>query len=137
MAISAKDLMLFYICLNLAIFVVSQMNLLPYSMNPQAPPQTFLDLLNVPDIQYLIAPTITGIGGLISIMLGHNLLGGALIVYGALTLIFPPLQLAIIGIPQLIAVLGLPEPIPTVLTVLCSFIWFVFVIEFMAGRKIE
>ena len=135
--ISAKDLMLFYICLNLAIFVVSQMNLLPYSMNPQAPPQTFLDLLNVPDIQYLIAPTVTGIGGLIGIFLGHGLLGGALLVVAALTLIFPPLQFAIIGVPQLIAILGLPDPVSTTLKVLCSFIWFIFIIEYLGGRKVE
>jgi len=134
----AFDILLFYICLNLALGFLATVNALPgYNVPPASTASQlgFFDkALSYTDIASIAVPG--AIGGVIAILMGHALLGGAILVITAAGIAFPIVRVLILGFPTLLSNLNVPSPVVVVLQVLTGLVWLVFFAEFLGGREV-
>ena len=141
MRLSATSLMFFYVCLNLACFLTAEMQILPMIQEPHTPPSQmpFTTSLNsiLSDPLQMTAGLTLGVTGIIGVILGHSLVGVVILVVAALAWLLPVVRWIVLGFPELMGMLGVPSPIYVVITALCSFVWFLFIIEFLGGRRVE
>jgi len=135
---AAYNLVLFYICINLACGFIIETGLLPGSqIQPASSAEQMPFWSTASSLTTISSIAIPGIGGLIAVITGHLFFGAALLVLAALTYLFPIFQWLINGFPVFIAHLNVPTPIYAVLQVLIGFIVIVFIIEFMGGRQVS
>ena len=138
MKLEAYDVILFYICLNLACGIIVEGPILPGSYaQPASSAEQMPFWGTVSSLTVISSIAIPGIGGLIAIITGHALFGAALLILAALTYLFPILQWIINGFPVFIANMGVPTIIYLPIQVLVGFIFMVFIIEFLGGRQVS
>ena len=134
----AYNIILFYICLNLACGFIIETELLPGSyIQPASSAEQMPFWGTASSLTTISSIAIPGIGGLIAVLTGHLFFGAALLILAALTYLFPIIQWLINGFPVFIANLNVPLPIYAVIQVLVGFVVIVFIIEFMGGRQVS
>lgn len=135
MKIGAFEILLFFVCLNLACFVLHTMEALPYAIEATETPESIVDRFY------------SSLGGSIAILAGGSLAGvilGSLaygasiaLVIAALNLLFPIFEWIFLGFPKFLQVMGVPEVIYLVVSVVVSITWVWFLIGIVAQRYME
>lgn len=137
------DLILGYICLNLAMYIVAAAGVFAYSVpNPSSisamdnlySTTAFTGLLSNP--LALTGIGISGIGGLALLLLGKNLVGFGFITLAMLMVFTPTLTFVIGGLPALLTAFNVSPYIVEPLLILFGFIFIVFVVEFVGQRDV-
>jgi len=140
---TAYDLMLFYICLNLGMYIVMGLGTLPTSTQPSSTATQMSDTVNNAFLGIMnntLTSLIAGGAGLIAmigILTGHNWLGFGFVSIAALIWFSPVVLMVFNGLAtgsSLWASLGVPQMMITVIGILNGFILLVFIIEF-AGQR--
>lgn len=135
MKVGAYEILLFFICLNLACFVVNEAQVLPHSIEPVETPESI-------NQQFVIR-----IGGGLAVISGGvfaGLLIGALvqaatvaIIIAALSFLVPVFDWVFLGFPKMLILLGVPEPIYLVVGVLVGVTWVWFLIGIVGQRYMQ
>ena len=134
---NVKDIIWAFICVNLSIFIVESIGFLPVE-TPYYSPSKLLTTFSVPDSwEQLVIPGVGALGGFVAIILGYGLAGTALLFIAALSLFWQPAQWALGGIGQMLEWLNAPTIIVQVANVFSAFIWMVFIVEYLGGRRVE
>jgi hypothetical protein len=137
------DLLLGYICLNLAIYVVGVLGVLTYSIPAPSSPTAmnsvfgttvFTGLLTNP--LAIIGVSVSGLGGLAILLLGKNLVGFGFITLAMLMVFVPTLTFIIAGFVPLMVAFGVPVWLETVVMVIVGFVFITFVVEFVGQRDV-
>jgi len=135
MKVGAFEILLFFICLNLACGILHEMEALPFSIE------------GVETVDSINALFVTRIGGSIAIIAGGvfaGLLLGVLvqaatiaIVIAAISFLFPIFEWLFSGFPNLLLALGVPSIIYYSISVLIGVTWVWFLIGIVAQRYME
>ena len=135
---NVKDVLWFFICLNIAIYLVTILNVLPMEASYYAPEQ-LLSTFSVPDNwQQVVVPSALAIGGVVNLIIGYGIAGTALLMVGVLSMFWTPAQIVVNGgLGQMLAWLGAPTPIQMIGNIFSAFVWMLFMIEYLGGRKVE
>lgn len=135
-------LMLFFVCLNLSLFVINESNVLGSGdvYAPYESPTGMLTLFPSITIEGLLVSGLTSLGvtGIIGVVTGHLLLGTTVgLLLFALQLVFPLLRWIIAGFPTFLTQIGTPYWIVIPVQVLLSVVWFWFILELLGQRQWE
>jgi len=135
MRTGAFEILIFFICLNLGVGILHEMDALPYSIEAIETPQSIEDRI------------ITNLGGSIAILIGGIFTGlllnalaqGAAIalVIAALNMLVPLFDWLILGFPKLLISFGVPEIIYYPIVILVGVTWVWFLIGIVAQRYME
>lgn len=142
MRVTAFGLILFFVCLNISLFIYSQANFfsrkedLPYEL-PENIMSKFVSLDASSD-NLMIGIVTVSVLGIIGWITGRLLLGGfvALVIF-ALELAFPILKWVILGFPIFLLQIGVPLFIVTGLNALMAVVWFWFILTLIGTRVVE
>jgi len=136
--LNVKDVLWFFICLNIAIYLVTVLNVLPIKSNYYTPEQ-LLSNFNVPDNwQQVVVPSSLAIGGVVNLIIGYGIAGTALLMVGVLGMFWTPAQIVVNGgLGQMLGWLGAPYPIQVIGNIFSAFVWMLFLIEYLGGRRVE
>ena len=134
---NVKDLMLGYICLNIAIALISYIGVFQVSV-PYASPLDIKSQFSLPSsFENVIAPTVMAAGGVISILLGYGTAGVAVLILAALNLFWTPAKIVVGGFGTMLSMMGAPTIICQIANAFSAFIWMVFIVEYLGGRRVE
>ena len=134
---NVKDLMLGYICINVAIAIISYMGIFQVSV-PYTSPLDLQNQFRLPEsFENVIAPTVMAAGGVISILLGYGSAGVAVLIVAALNLFWTPAKIVVGGFGTMLGMMGAPTIICQIANAFSAFIWMVFIIEYLGGRRVE
>ena len=135
MKTGAFEILLFFICLNLACGILHEMEILPVSIEP------------VETVDSMNALFVVRIGGGVALIAGGvfaGLLLGVLvqaatiaIVIAAINFLFPIFEWIFTGFPNLLLALGVPSIIYLSINVLIGVTWVWFLIGIVAQRYME
>ena len=132
---NVKDLILAFICLNLAVAIVNCFAIFP--IDPRYYNPSELTALSVPDNwESVVVPSTVSTGGLLAVVLGYGLAGTALIMIGVLSMFWQPAQWALSGFSQILEWFGAPTIICQIANVFSGFLWLIFVVEYL-GKRVE
>jgi len=136
---TVKDVIFAFICINLAVFIVNSIGTFNQLVNkPYYTPEIISRQFNVPSNWQALIPSGTGFaGGAIAIVSGYTGAGLAILLIAALMLFWEPARWAITGMSDLAMKLGAPQPIVTVIDIICTIVWVIFIVEFIGGRRVE
>lgn len=142
MRVTVYLLILVFICLNVSVYLVNEMEPLgQVGVQPYDSPtgiQGRLISLDLSGENLLIAGVTLGVGLILGQVLGNKLIYGTLaVVLFALDLIIPVVKWILFGFPIFLAQLDVPTPITTVLTTMMAVVWFWFLLGFIGQREIE
>lgn len=134
---NVKDLMLGYICINIAIAIISYIGVFQVSV-PYASPLELQNQFSLPtSFENVIAPTVMAAGGVISILLGYGTAGVAVLIIAALNLFWTPAKIVVGGFGTMLGMMGAPSIICQIADAFSAFIWMVFIVEYLGGRRVE
>ena len=134
---NVKDLMLGYICINIAIAIISYIGVFQVSV-PYASPLELQNQFSLPtSFENVIAPTVMAAGGVISILLGYGTVGVAVLIIAALNLFWTPAKIVVGGFGTMLGMMGAPSIICQIADAFSAFIWMVFIVEYLGGRRVE
>ena len=132
---NVKDLILAFICLNLAAAIVNCLGIFHSSPRYYAPSE--LTVLSVPDNwEDVIVPSTLAVGGIFSLILDYGSAGVAMLTIGVLGMFYHPARWALSGFSQIIEWFGAPSIICQAANVISSFIWLMFFVEYL-GKRVE
>jgi hypothetical protein len=141
MNVGAFGFIVFFVSLNVAIYLISQTQVLPYQQSPYATPSTIqanLLHLDLSASNLMIGGTTLSVLIILGFITGHLLFGGTVaIIIFAMDLLFPVLKWVILGVPSYMAEMGVPPVIVAVVTALMSAVWLWFLLGFVAQRPLE
>lgn len=142
MKITAFGLIVFFVCMNVSLYVINETAILPYAkINPYEEPSGITGRLVSVDLSngtLMIAGTGLVMAVIIGWATGNLLLGGMLgVILFGLSIFFPIVSWVVLGLPRFLAQMGVPLVIYTSLTALMSLIWFWFILSFIAQRQLE
>jgi hypothetical protein len=142
MKVTAFGLLLFFVALNVSLYVINETAILPYyKQSPYEEPQGIINRL----VHLDLSTSNLAIGGaaltvfiILGWITGHLLFGGTVaIVLFAMSLLFEPLKWLIFGFPTFLGQMGVPLIVYTPLTALMSVVFFWFLLGFVAQRQLE
>jgi hypothetical protein len=141
MKVTAFGLLLFFVALNVSLYVINETAILPYKQSPYEEPSGIIGRLVHLDLSTQNL-AIGGAGLTVFVILGwitgHLLFGGTVaIVLFAMSLLFEPLKWLIFGFPTFLGQMGVPLIVYTPLTALMSVVFFWFLLSFVAQRQLE
>lgn len=129
---AAFSLLLFFLCINIAVSVINALDLIPFETSPYADPATIsTDFLTIPSSLAMIG--ISVIGGILTQNPYVTVVG--LVVFSVDKLL-PFGSWAITGFPTFLGTLGVPPIFVTGLQLLFFFVWFMAIMEFLSGRDV-
>lgn len=140
MRVTAYSLVLFFVCLNLSLFLLNNTQVLPdYRVSPFEEPegiQAHLISFDISGSTLLMAGTALSVWVIISALTGNLIFGGtvALILF-ALTMLFPVVRWILYGFPIFLQQVGVPTVIVTVIEALMAVVWFWFILGFVGQRS--
>lgn len=142
MRISAFSLILFFICLNLSIYLINANQVLTgVGKSPYTDPTEISGLVLGLDItgENLVLGVVTiGVGFAVGLLTGQLILGGTLaLVLFAINLVIPILKWILFGFPIFLGQIGVPPSIVITLEALMSIVWFWFFLGFFSQRTVE
>ena len=134
---NVKDLMLGYICINVAIALISYIGVFQVEAQYISP----LDLkeqFRLPEsFENVIAPTVFATGGAIAVIIGYGTAGLALLMIAAITTFWTPAKVVVGGFGAMLSMMGAPSIICNIADAFSAFIWMVFIVEYLGGRRVE
>lgn len=138
MRVTAFSLLLFYVCLNISIYLVAETEVLPYYIPPHESPENMLIVTMIGAISFM---TVTGI---VSSIIGNWLFGAASLTVWAISYILPIFKWVFWGFPEFLIMIAYTTENPAlVLTVVTSVnalmavVWFGFFMGFVSQRSID
>lgn len=141
MRTTAYGLMLFFISLNIGMYLMNQTAVLG-SMQ-QSPYSTPTDIaamfvsVDVSGTTLLISGALIT-AGIVGWLAGGFVLGAATaVMLGVLNMILTPIRWIVGGFPQFLGSIGVDASIVTALSAMMAFIWFWFFIGFLSQRTLE
>ena len=135
--LNVKDLMLAYICINAAVAIISYIGVFEVSV-PYLSPLELQSQFSLPSsFENVIEPTIFAAGGVISILLGYGTAGVAILIIAALNLFWTPAKIVVGGFGTMLGMMGVPTIICQIADAFSAFIWMVFIVEYLGGRRVE
>lgn len=142
MRITAFSLILFFICLNLSIYLINETGALTgVGKSPYTNPDEITWLIMGIDISSgdLVLGVVTiGVGFAVGLLTGQLILGGTLaLILFAINLVIPVLKWVLFGFPIFLGQLGVPPAIATTLEALMAVVWFWFFLGFFSQRTVE
>ena len=139
MKVTAYGSLIFFVCLNLSLYLLNTTQVLPnYTQSPYEEPAGIQDKLIHFDLSatnLLIGVTVLGVGAIIGYITGHLVFGGTIaIVLLALDLIFPVVKWILFGFPIFLGQIGVPLVITVIIQTLMAVIWFWFIMGMIGQR---
>jgi len=142
MKLTAFGIILFFVCLNVSLYLINETAVLPHwQQSPYEEPSGIIGRLIHLDLSAenlligIVPLTVSWILGWIS---GHLLFGGTLgIIIFAMDLCFPVIKWVVFGLPIFLSQMGVPLVVYTSMTALMSVVWFWFLLSFIAQRQLE
>ena len=129
--------MLAYICINVAIALISYIGAFQVSV-PYVSPLELQSQFSLPSsFENVIAPTVFGIGGAIAAIIGYGTAGIALLMIAAITTFWTPAKIVVGGFGTMLSMMGAPSIICQTANAISAFIFMVFVVEYLGGRRVE
>ena len=120
----AYQALLFILALNLTTWVVQQIDVIPI-----AGVEPIIEPTEVPE-QFNPTATVQGWGGWLTTL---YIIGD---IVGGLQMLWNAIYVLVVGFPSLLSNLGVPSIVVYPLYALWSFVYFIFVIEWISGRYI-
>lgn len=140
MKVTAYGSLIFFICLNLSLFLLNETEMLPnYELSPYEEPEQIQSIfLNVSIGNILLmAGTSLTIVAIIKILTGNFIFGGTVgLILFALQALFPAVQWILFGFPIFLGQIGVPYMITAVIQTLMAVVWAWFIIGFIGQRSI-
>lgn len=138
--VTAYGSLLFFICINLSLYFLNTTQVLPnYRQSPYEEPtgiQEQLMFIDVSAASIIGAAGIIGVGFLIGAIMNRLVLGATMgLVIFVLTLLVPPIQWLLFGLPVFLSQLGVHIAFVTVIETLMAVVWFWFLIGLLAQRS--
>lgn len=150
MKVALYDLILFFVCLNLAVYLVNETHLVgDFYIPPYEEPSNILSrlvTLNLTGVDLRFGGTTLAVGGLVGLITGNLVYGGILaLILFALDLFIPFAKWVLFGFPtfinQLAEIDGVADPslvaVALVIQVLMSVVWFWFILGLISQRKLD
>lgn len=142
MKISAFGLILFFVCLNISLYLISVFGVLPsFQQSPYETPENITTKLVHLDLSggtLIIGIVAAGVGGLVSLITGHLLFGGTVaLVFLALDIIFPLVRWIVFGLPEFMRQMGMAPELYGAVTALMALVWFWFIVGLIIQRPLE
>lgn len=142
MRISAFGLILFFVSLNVSLYLINETAILPsFSQSPYETPQniqTKLVHLDLSAENLIIGIVAAATSGLIGLITGHLLFGGTVaLIFLALDILFPMIKWVVFGLPEFMRQMGVPEILYVSVTALMSLVWFWFLVGLIVQRPLE
>jgi len=135
--LNVKDLMLGYICINVAIALISYIGVFQVSV-PYASPLDTKSQFSLPSsFENVIAPTVYATGGAIAVIVGYGTAGIALLIIAAITTFWTPAKIVVGGFGTMLGMMGAPTIICQIADAFSAFIFMVFIVEYLGGRRVE
>lgn len=142
MRLTVYSMILFFVCLNLSLFLLNDQNVIG---SAEYEPYEDIDTLGgkifdaTPSIESILigggAFTVTTIIGLVA---GNLIYGaGVGLVLAALNIFFPMIRWAFNGFPLFLAQIGTPTIIVTVVSIGMSLAWAWFILGILVGRDLR
>lgn len=133
--IGAFEIVLFFVCLNLSCWLMSEIQVIPFELegieNPTSITSNF-------EVQVFAGITLVSGGILAGLLVGSVLVGAVVaLTITAITFIVPTLLWVINGLPMMLVMLGVPSIITTILGVLISMVFMWFIVGLLAQRRLE
>lgn len=139
MKVTAYGTLLFFICLNLSLYLLNETSVLPnYEQSPYEEPAEIQSIfLNVSVGNVLLmAGTSLTIVAIIKILTGNFIFGGTVgLILFALQALFPAVQWILFGFPIFLGQIGVPFVITTIIQTLMAVVWAWFIIGFIGQRS--
>jgi hypothetical protein len=142
MKLTAFGILLFFICLNVSLYMINETAILPYwQQSPYEEPSGITGRLVHLDLtaeNLVIGGTTLSVLIIIGYITGHLIFGGTVaIILFAFDLFFPVIKWIIFGLPTFLSQMGVPLVVYSSLTALISAVWFWFLLGFIAQRQLE
>jgi hypothetical protein len=140
--ISAFGLILFFVSLNISLYLINETAILPsYSQSPYESPQNIqakLVHLDLSAENLMIGIVAAAASGLIGLITGHLLFGGTVaLIFLAMDILFPIVKWVVFGLPEFMRQMGVPEILYVSVTALMSLVWFWFLVGLIVQRPLE
>lgn len=140
MKVTAYGSVVFFVCLNLSLYLLNETQVLPnYQMSPFEEPTGITSRLIDFDItvdELLLAGIPLAVAGIIFFVTGNFIFGGTVaIILFALQLLFPVVRWILYGFPIFLGQIGVPIPIVYVIEALLAVVWCWFMIGFIGQRS--
>lgn len=132
----AYSLLLFYLCLNLAAFILVSTDIIPVGDWIEHTPTDISAMFSLTTFSALVAGGT--IGGLVALLTRQYALSAGLILVWCVGILYEPISWVLIGVPKILNAI-LPAELSvlgTVVGVLTSVVFFMFFIEVLGGRTI-
>lgn len=136
-------IILFFVSLNLSLYIINESDVLGSGddiYQPYETPTGMLAFFPNADVGAVLVSGITtlGVGGIVGAITGHLLLGTTVgLLLWAISLMFPTITWIIAGFPIFLQQMGAPYWIYIPLQVIMSVVWFWFILEFLGQRVWE
>lgn len=143
MKLTAFGILLFFVSLNVSLYMIRETGVLPdyETISPYEEPSGISGRLISVDVStgnLVMAGTALIMAVIIGWATGHLLFGGTLgIILFSLTIFFPALSWVILGLPRFLQQMGVPLAVYTGITALLAVVWFWFLMGFLAQRPLE
>jgi len=136
-------LLLFFVCLNLSLYMMNEADILPpyEEVQPYTQPSDMLAKFAHIDLSSgtLLVGSIAFVASVIfGLLTGNLILGGTVgLILLSISILSPVAAWVLLGFPYLLAQIGVNPIIVTAITVLCAFSWYWFLFSLVAQRQVE
>jgi len=140
MKVTAYGTLIFFICLNLSLYLLNTTQVLPnYQVSPYEDPtgiQEQLVFIDISAYSLIGGLGVIGVGFLVGFIIGKFLLGATLgLIVFTLTLLVEPIQWILFGFPTFLGQIGVHIAIVTIVETLMAIVWFWFLLGFIGQRS--
>lgn len=142
MRLTAFDILLFFVALNVAIYLINETAILPYwQQSPYETPTGIQGKLAIVDLStgnLILSGVTLGVVTALGWITGHLIFGGTVAIFlAALNLVSGIVSWIIFGFPKFLAQMGVPDVVWGSLAAMMSVVWFWFFLGFLAQRPME
>lgn len=139
MKATAFGILVFFVSLNLSLYVLSETDVLPsYELDPYEEPSGIqLIFVNITAANLLVmGGTSLTIAAIVSVLTGHFIYGGTIgIILFGLQLLFEPVRWVINGFPLFLNQIGVNPIITTIIQTLIAVVYAWFIVGFIGQRS--
>ena len=142
MRLGAFGIILFFICLNVSLFMLNEAQVVgDFVQPPYEEPDDITGFLVFTDPTGTTLLTFTmelGAGVIFGLITGSLIAGGTVaLVLAAITMFIPTARWVIFGFPVFLAQMQVPSFIVMTIEVLMAVVWFWFILGFIGQRQLE
>jgi hypothetical protein len=145
MRVTAFSVILFFVCLNLALFATHEAQVLPYSQEPYEDPGDVTIAGSGISYRFAASVTVLGVTAMVAILSKNTYIGLAGLAIWVADIFFPIMHWVLFGFPEFLAIFTASAGanaaqlyiITGMTTALMSLVWFWFILSFVSGRTVE